>query len=213
MARPLETLIEPATTAIVTCEMQRGVIGDLAPSPELADEAAERGIIGATQHLVHAARANGVRVVHATVELRADRAGLSINNPIMAISVKNPGQVLQGTPAADVVPELGPAPADIVCRRIHGLTPFTGTELDSILRNLGVRTVIPVGVSVNEALLGLCLSAADLGYQIVLPTDAIAGLPRDYAKLVVKHSLALLARLTTTTRIIDSWAQLPGGAH
>lgn len=63
-------------------------------------------------------------------------------------------------------------------------------------------------------MLGLCLSAADLGYQIVLPTDAIAGLPRDYAEpLVVKHSLALLARLTTTTRIIDSWAQLPGGAH
>ncbi len=105
-------------------------------------------------------------MVHATAELRADRAGLSINNPMMAHVVKNPGQVLQGTPAADVCPELGPAPEDIVCRRIHGLTPFTGTELDAILRNLGARTLVPVGVSVNEALLGLCLSAADLGYRI-----------------------------------------------
>ncbi len=205
MATPLESLIVPSTTAVVTCEMQRGVIGDLAPTPELADEARERGIVGAAQRLAIAARQCGVRVVHATVELRADRAGLSINNPIMAISVKNPGQVLQGTPAADVVPELGPEPEDIVCTRIHGLTPFTGTELDAILRNLGVRTIIPVGVSVNEALLGLCLSAADLGYHLALPTDAIAGLPRDYAEQVVRHSLALLARLTTTERIIETW--------
>ena len=43
--------------------------------------------------------------------------------------------------------------------------------------------------------------------------DVMDARDRDYAELVVKHSLALLARLTTTTRIIDSWAQLPGGAH
>jgi nicotinamidase-related amidase len=201
----LSKLVDPTTTAVVTCEMQRGIIGDLAPSPELADEAADRGIIEATANLLDGARMVGARVVHALVALRGDRAGLSINNPIMAMVTKNPDQVREGTPAADLLPELGPEPSDIECRRIHGLTPFTGTELDSILRNCGVRTVIPVGVSVNEALLGLCLSAADLGYRIALPTDAIAGLPRDYAEAVVKHSLAMLANVTTTTAIRAAW--------
>jgi nicotinamidase-related amidase len=203
----LRELVAPGQTAVVTCEMQRGVIGDLAPTPELADEVADLGVIVAASNLVRDARRASVRVVHAVVELRGDRAGLSINNPMMAMVVKNPDQVRQGTPAADVVPELGPEPEDIVCRRIHGLTPFTGTELDSILRNLGVRTVIPVGVSVNEALLGLCLSAADLGYRIALPRDAIAGVPRSYAEDVVKHSLALIANLTTTDDIRAAWQQ------
>jgi nicotinamidase-related amidase len=203
----LAELVAPGHTAVVTCEMQRGVIGDLAPSPELAEEAAALDIVGRSARLATAARAAGVRVVHALVALRGDRAGLTINTPLMAIVTRNPDQVREGTPAADLVPELGPEPEDIECRRIHGLTPFTGTELDPILRNLGVRTVVPVGVSVNEALLGLCISAADLGYRIALPTDAIAGLPRDYAQDVVKHSLALLATVTTTEAICAAWEQ------
>jgi len=206
MAFDFGELVSPSHTAVVTCEMQRGIIGDLTSGPELAAEAAELGIITRSAELCRVARASGVRVVHAVVELRGDRAGLSINNPMMAYVVKNPDQVRQGTPAADLCPELGPEPEDIESRRIHGLTPFTGTELDSILRNLGVRTIVPVGVSVNEALLGLCISAADLGYRIALPTDAIAGIPRSYAQDVVRNTLAFLANLTTTEKVIAAWA-------
>ena len=201
----LSELVAPAHTAVVTCELQRGVIGDLAAMRDLADEVAARGVLDAAASLCRDARRAGVRVVHATVELRGDRAGLSINNPMMAFVVKNPDQVRQGTPAAELCPELGPEPEDIDVRRIHGLTPFTGTELDAILRNLGVRTIVPVGVSVNEALLGLCLSAADLGYRIALPTDAIAGLPRSYAEDVVRHTLAYLSNLTTTAEVRSAW--------
>jgi biuret amidohydrolase len=205
MAFDFGELVSPAHTAVVTCEMQRGIIGDLTSGPELAAEAAELGIIDRSAELCRSARAHGVRVVHAMVELRGDRAGLSINNPMMAFVVKNPDQVRQGTPAADLCPELGPEPGDIENRRIHGLTPFTGTELDAILRNLGIRTIVPVGVSVNEALLGLCISAADLGYRIALPTDAIAGVPRSYAEDVVRNTLAFLSNLTTTEKVIAAW--------
>jgi nicotinamidase-related amidase len=186
--------------------MQRGVIGDLAGGP-LAGAVAERGVIPAAVRVVQAARAAGVRVVHATVALRGDRAGLTINNRIMAMVVKNLEQVREGTPSAELIPELGPEPQDIVCGRIHGLTPFTGTELDPVLRNLGVRTIVPVGVSVNEALLGLCLTAADLGYRIVLPTDAIAGVPESYANAVVEYTLAMISNPCTAAEVIGAWPQ------
>jgi nicotinamidase-related amidase len=202
----LRDLLDPAHTAVVTCEMQRGVIGDVAPGRELADEVNDLGVLTAAAGLATAARTAGVRVVHATVSMRADRAGVSINNPMMAYVVRNPDQVLEGSVYAELVPELGPEPEDIVVNRIHGLTPFNGTELDPVLRNLGIRTIVPVGVSVNEALLGLCICAADLGYRIVLPTDAIAGIPRSYAEDVVKNTLAYLANLTTTETIREAWA-------
>jgi biuret amidohydrolase len=202
----LAKIVSPAHTAVITCEMQRGVIGDLSAAKELADEVAELGVIDAAALLCADARRAAVRVVHAVVALRADRAGVSMNTPMMRYVVKNPDQVLEGSPSAELCPELGPAPEDIVCGRIHGLSPFTGTELDAILRNLEVRTIVPVGVSVNEALLGLCLSAADLGYQIVLPTDAIAGVPRSYVRDVVQHSLIYLATVTTTGEIRAAWS-------
>jgi biuret amidohydrolase len=201
----LAELVARETTAVVTVEMQRGVIGDLVSDNALRRAVTDKEIIPAAVRLVTAARAAGVRVVHATVGLRADRAGLTINNRIMAMVVKGPDQVLQGSPGAELIPELGPEPADIVCGRIHGLTPFTGTELDSILRNLGVRTIVPAGVSVNEALLGACLTAADLGYRIALPVDAVAGVPEEYAAAVIEHTLALITNPTTVDEVVAAW--------
>ena len=182
------------------------MIGDRVADNTLKQAVDAKGIIPAAQRLVIAARAAGVRVVHATITMRADRAALTINNAMMAMSVKNPNQVLEGSEYGELIPELGPEPQDIVCNRIHGLTPFTGTELDPILRNIGTRTIIPVGVSVNEALLGTCLTAADLGYQIALPVDAIAGVPADYADAVVLNTLALIARRTTVDDVIAAWS-------
>ena len=198
-------LVSPAH-AVITCEMQRGVLGDLATDARAGRGGRRTGTSPARRRPVRGARAAGVRVVHATVELRADRAGLSINNPMMALRGEEPEPGPAGLALRRAVPGAGPEPEDIEIRRIHGLTPFTGTELDSVLRNLGVRTVVPVGVSVNEALLGLCLSAADLGYRIALPTDAIAGIPRSYAEDVVRNTLAFLSNLTTTAKVLAAWA-------
>jgi nicotinamidase-related amidase len=201
----LAELVAPETTAVVTVEMQRGVIGDRASDNLLRRAVSDKQVIPAAVRLVTAARAAGVRVVHATVALRADRAGLTINNRIMAMVIKGPNQVLEGSPEAELIPELGPAKADIVCSRIHGLTPFTGTELDSILRNLGVRTIVPIGVSVNAALLGACLTAADLGYRIVLPVDAVAGVPEEYASAVIQHTLVLITNPATVDQVVAAW--------
>jgi biuret amidohydrolase len=201
----LTELLAPETTAVVTVEMQRGVIGDRVSDNALRRAVRDKQIIPAAVRLVTAARAAGARVVHATVALRADRAGLTVNNRIMAMVLKGPDQVLEGTPEAELIPDLGPEPADIVCGRIHGLTPFTGTELDPVLRNLGVRTIVPAGVSVNEALLGTCLTAADLGYRIVLPLDAVAGVPEEYAAAVIEHTLALITNPATVDQIIAAW--------
>jgi biuret amidohydrolase len=201
----LARLVDPRHTAVVTCEMQRGIIGDLAELRELADEVAALGVVPAAARLVRGARAAGVRVVHALVEFRSDRAGTAINNRLLAVMTRNPAMILQGTPAADLVPELGPEPVDLVSRRLHGMSPFTGTDLDQLLRNLGVTTVVPAGVSVNEALLGLCIEAANLGYRIALPLDAIAGHPRAYVDDVVRYTLSMMCNLTTVDEVRAAW--------
>jgi len=66
-----------------------------------------------------------------------------------------------GTPAAEVVPEFAVAPSDFVLSRIHGLNPMAGTDLDPILRNLGARTIVVIGVSVNVAVTNLVMDAVN----------------------------------------------------
>ena len=48
--------------------------------------------------------------------------------------------------------------------------------------------------------------AVNLGYQFVMPTDAVAGVPPEYAEAVIANTLALVATLTTTEAVLDAWA-------
>src|SRR5437870_2646069 len=204
----LVELLAPGHTAMLTMEMQRGVIGDLTAVPDLAAEVASQSVITNAARLATAARRAGVRVVHCTAEFRADRAGSAVNAPMLAVMMRNPTHLEVRSPAAEVVGELGPHPSDVVSSRRHGISPFTGTDLDSILRNLGVTTVVATGVSVNLGVLGLAIEAVNLGYRVALATDAVCGVPRDYAQAVMDNTIALVAARATVDEITRAWRDL-----
>jgi nicotinamidase-related amidase len=106
------------------------------------------------------------------------------------------------------VPGLGAEPTDYVSSRRHGVAPFTGTPLHSMLEHLGVRVLIVSGVSVNLGVLGLCIEAVNLGYQVVVATDAVAGVPADYGHLVLQTSVSLVASLYTVDEIARALGEL-----
>jgi nicotinamidase-related amidase len=190
-------------------EIQRGVVGDLSSFPQLAESAARVGVVPNTARLLHAARHHGVPVVHCTAEFRADRAGSTVNCQLIAAMVRNPEHLLVGTPPTELIPELGPEPSDLVCPRFHGVSPFSGTSLDTWLRSLRVDTVVATGVSVNLGILGLAIEACNLGYQVVVPRDTVAGLPDEYADAVLDNTFPLISTLTTTDALLSAWGVPP----
>ncbi len=203
MPLDLRALADPAHTALVTQELQRGVVGDLSQLPALADAA--RTAIPNIAALADAARAAGAPVLHCTAERRADGRGANTNARIFQYMAKAPVTLLPGSPAAALVPELRVDERDLVLPRLHGLSPFQGTELDFVLRNLGVRTIVGVGVSVNVAIQNLTFDAVNAGYQVVLPRDAVAGFPPEYVEMVFAHTLGAVATLVTTADLLDAW--------
>ena len=194
----LAELVGGGRAAVLTMEIQRGVVGDLSSFPELAAAAREVGLVSNTARLLAAARAAGVPVVHCTAGFRPDRRGSPTNSPLIAAMLRRPEHLVDATPAVELVPELGPAPGDLVSHRSHGVSPFTGTNLDPTLRALGVSTVIATGVSVNLGIVGLAVEAVNLGYRVVVATDAVCGVPLEYAEAVTRHSLALVATLAAS---------------
>lgn len=204
MPLDLGALLDPSHTAVLTMELQRGVMGDLAMIPDLRDEVHATGMLERVGELLTAARTVGTRVVHCTAEFRADRAGSGTNAPMLRASAKS-GTLLVGTPSAEVVPELGQQPSDLVVARLHGMTPFTGTSLDATLRNLGISTVVATGVSLNVGVVGMVLEAVGLGYEVVVPPDAVAGVPHGYAEDVLTHTIPVIAYRIPTAQIIATW--------
>lgn len=201
----LSGLAAPDRCAILTMEIQRGVIGDLTSFPELARSAEAVGVVPNTVRLLGAARARAVPVVHCTAEFRADRAGSMLNCQLIAAMVRNPAHLLVGTPATELVPGLGPEPGDLVSTRLHGVSPFSGTSLDALLRSLQVSTVVATGVSVNLGVLGLAIEAVNLGYSVVVPRDTVAGIPQAYADAVLDSTFPLIATVTTVDGLLQAW--------
>ena len=202
----LDDLIAPVHTALVTQECQVGVIGDAAVLRELADEA-QAGAVARIAELTAAARAAGVPVVHCLAVRRADDLGSNHNARLFSATRKLGIRLEPGTPEAALLPELGPEPGDLVLQRYHGLGPMGGTDLDAVLRNLGVTTIVGVGVSVNVAITNFVMDAVNAGYQFVLPRDAVAGVPRDYADAVIDNTLGLLATVTATGSVVEVWSR------
>lgn len=203
MKLDLNELVSPAHTAIVTQECQGAVVGPDAGLAALADEARREALPNIAK-LLPAARAAEVNVVHCLVQRRPDGLGSNHNAKIFAIGRSEIG-ILPGSPGASLLPEFGPEPTDLVLSRWHGLGPMGGTDLDAILRNLGVRTIVAVGVSVNIAITNLVMDAVNFGYRVVLPRDAVAGIPTAYADAVIDNTLSLLATVTTTDNLLHAW--------
>jgi biuret amidohydrolase len=204
MPLDLAALVDPTHTAIVTSEVQNGVVGRRSALPVLAQAAAAE-MLPNLARLLPVARAAGVQIVHCTAYRRADGRGANTNARLFMGVRKSPVALLPGTPEVEVVPELGPEADDIVLTRTHGLDPMAGTDLDPVLRNLGVTTIVVTGVSVNVAVTNLVMDAVNLGYDVVLPRDAVCGIPREYADAVIDNTLSLLATLTTADELVALW--------
>ena len=203
MIAGLSELVDPAHTAIVTQECQGAIVGPQADLRVLADQA-RREAIPNIARLLPAARAAGVSVVHCLIHRRPDGRGSSRNAKIFAVG-RNTVDVTPGCAGAKLVPELGPEPTDLVLYRWHGIGPMGGTDLDAVLRNLGVSTIVAVGVSVNLAITNLVMDAVNAAYRVVVPRDAVAGVPADYADAVIDNTLSLLATITTSDELVTAW--------
>lgn len=197
--------LDPASTVLLTVECQRGVVGPESALPELADIARTSGALANIARLVAAAHDAGVQVMHAVAERRPDGRGASRNARLFRAAEKLPVQQLAGSTAVRIADPVPVGEKDLVVRRLHGLSPVAGTEVDALLRNLGCRTLVVTGVSANVAIPNTVFDAVNLGYTAVVPADAIAGVPADYTPAMIRNTLALVATVTTTEDVLTSW--------
>jgi biuret amidohydrolase len=203
MRPELAEIAAPAHTAIVTQECQGAVMGPHAGLAMLAEEA-RRVALPNIVRLLPAGREAGVRVVHCLVQRRPDGLGSNHNAKIFGGGL---GQIdiTPGSPGAAVLPELGPEPSDLVLSRWHGVGPMGGTDLDAVLRNLGVTTIVVVGVSLNIAIPNVVMDAVNAAYRVIVPRDAVAGIPTEYGEAIITNTLSLLATITTTDDLVEVW--------
>ena len=121
-----------------------------------------RAIVPATARLLDAARAAGVPVIFCN---DAHRPGIDRELKIWG------DHALVGTPGAEVIPELNLCEKDYIVpkRRYSG---FFQTDLDILLKELGVQTVIITGLHTHMCCRHTSADAYCLGYDVVVAKEA-----------------------------------------
>jgi nicotinamidase-related amidase len=209
----LAELVVPESTVVLTQECQKGVIGDLSLLPALAESAKEVGLVENVNRLVTTGRAAGCGVLHCIAASRADRRGASTNAPLFQGTARAkdaaPGPMVPGGPGTELMDGIEGADSDVVSTRIGGLSPVNGTDVPTLLRNLGAKTVVITGVSTNVAIPNATLDCVNFGFNVVIPRDAITGYPVDYTDVIVKNTLSLVAKICTTDDLVELWSAEP----
>ena len=179
--------LNPKSTAVVLIDLQKGVLA-MPVAPHSAAAVYERSI-----RLAQRFREAGAPVVWVRVSFSGDLAD-ALRPP-----VDQPSNYAALPPGWDEFPEPLPPSDLIITKRQWGA--FYGTELDLQLRRRGIRCIVLGGIATNIGVESTARSAAEHGYELVIPEDLCSGASAEMHAFSFKHILPRLARITSSDAI------------
>src|SRR5262249_23079616 len=126
----------------------------------------EASVVPNMQRLQDACRKRGIEVMYTTIEsLTRDGRDRSLDYKITGFNVP------KGSWDAKVIDAIAPAEDEIRIPKTSS-SVFISTNIDYVLRNLGVRYLVLSGVVTDQCIESAVRDACDLGYLVTLITDA-----------------------------------------
>lgn len=185
-------MFDPATTALVLIDLQKGIVANTVAPHASAD------VVARSVTLADAFRAAGAPVVLVTVDWNrgfVDALAQPVDMP-MARPTDGPTDDF-----ASILPEVGPMPGDItIVKRQWGA--FHGTELDLQLRRRGVTTIVLAGIATNLGVESTARAAWEHGYSVIFAEDATASYTADMHAFAYKAIFPRIGRVSDSVSIL-----------
>lgn len=183
------------TTAVIASELSKQNVAN-------RQTAQERNIIGNARRVMDAARAAGIPVIHVTVGLREGYLEVNERNKLFAM-IKDRGILRAGSEEMEIHDGVKAAPDEIVINKTR-VSPFYGTELESVLRARNVDTVVIMGIETNFSVEAAVRYAADADYRVVLLEDCCAAQRQEDHDWTVQSILSRLADVASSEDFVAS---------
>jgi nicotinamidase-related amidase len=180
-AEPEPISVDPSRTAIVIIDMQRDFLLPGGFGESLGNDVSLLlAAVEPCRRLLSAAREKGILVIHTREGHRPDlsdapRAKVERGAPSLRIGAPGPmGRILiRGEAGHDIIPDLYPIAGEPVIDK-PGKGAFYATDLQSILQNRGIETLIVCGVTTEVCVHTTVREANDRGYRCIVPGDCCA---------------------------------------
>ena len=198
---------EPGRTALVVVDMQRGFLDP----GEAMEVPPARAIVPVVRGLLDVFRAKRLPVVF-TEFVYSESAPVLIGRLHPEHRPAPPGaprgvglpssSCLEGTPSADTVPALAPAPGEMVVRK-RGYDAFAGTPLDGALRARNVTSLVVTGTMTDICVLATVIAALHREYRVTVVEDGVATLWPEIQRATLDIIGRAYGRVVTGKEVTD----------
>ena len=188
-------------SALILIHMQHAITHEAGRVAFLGHAKATResGILLHQQALLKAFRGKKLPVIYVNA-VTDPKATLSPYGKFYP-AIKTSGVNLPGTEDIEVIAEVAPQPGEPVLGNwIFGM--FSNSGLEKILKEKGVTTLVLAGVATDMAVLTSVVQAADLGYNLIVPSDASTSANPKAHDVAMNMMIPAMALVTTTDDII-----------
>jgi len=186
-----DLILNKTKTALVVIDLQKGITS---MSTEPYDT---KTVISNAVKLANAFRENKMSVFLVHVSFSKGTALQSIADLAMPSRGEMPADW------TDIVPELGPAPSDVVItKRQWGA--FYGTDLDLRLRRGDVDTIVLAGIATTYGVESTARFAYEYGYQQIFAEDAMSDRSTEAHKSSIEFVLKRIGRVRKTADILQA---------
>ena len=135
-------------------------------SPLYAPEVAEA--VRETVDLLDMARRNGILVIYTRVIYSPH----GLDGGIFVQKVPVLRKMVEGEPLVDIVPELPPAPQDVIINKQYA-SVFFGTSLAPLLTSQGVDTLVVTGCSTSGCVRATAVDGMQHGFRVIVPRECV----------------------------------------
>jgi ureidoacrylate peracid hydrolase len=161
-----EVPIDPAHAALLIIDVENYCVSAEAGKTEYFRQSLRDIVLPNIRRLQSASRQAHIEVIYSVIEnMTRDGRDRSLDYKVSGIDVP------RGSWDAQVLDEIAPAEDEMVFRKTSS-SVFISTNIDYVLRNLGVRSLIVTGLVTDQCVESAVRDACDLGYLVTLITDA-----------------------------------------
>jgi nicotinamidase-related amidase len=221
-AEPTALSIDLARTALVIIDMQRDFLEPGGFGAALGNDVTRlRVAVAPCRAVLAAARVHGLLVIHTREGHRPDlsdapRLKVERGDPALRIGAPGPmGRILvRGEPGHDIIAELRPAAGEPVIDK-PGKGAFYQTDLDLMLRNRGIETLLVGGVTTEVCVNTTVREANDRGYRCLVLADCCASYFPEFhtaGLAMIKAQGGIFGSVTTSQAMLDALAGRDAGA-
>jgi gluconolactonase len=193
--------IDPKSAAMIVQDLQNDVIiegGAFADSGAPA-HATSQNVVENVKAFAAAAREAGVPVIHVWYIVEQGAVGLKQNAPLFQ-GVREANALVRGTWGAAPADGLEPQEGDHIVEKMR-MNAFHDTKLDTLLRGLGVETLIITGAWTNMSIEHTARHAADAGYRVVVASDGTSTVNDEWQNAALNYAMQNVASVGTTAEI------------